>query len=203
MTRYRPRHAGNASRFLCRRMRLRILPRLIRRRPRGARRRSGRRADRPRCVPPASPQALLRRGARACADAIRRVPAGSPRRGRVRQQSTRIVQRKRRPTSNVDSMMVLRVRRGGTGSKYVTPWGGVRRAAIRQLYMGGPAGRAYCADRLEKFPLVQTGRTAAVALSAAAWPHTAAFRKEKTPAGGGRGFREDEQGGKLDRPGNI
>ena len=32
-------------------------------------------------------------------------------------QSTRIVQRKRRPTSNVDSMMVLRARRGGTGSK--------------------------------------------------------------------------------------
>jgi hypothetical protein len=40
---------------------------------------------------------------------------------------------------------------------------------------GGPAGRAYCADRLEKFPLVQTGRPAAVALSAAAWPQTAAF----------------------------
>jgi hypothetical protein len=32
-------------------------------------------------------------------------------------QSTRIVQRKRRPTSNVDSMMVLRARRSGTGSK--------------------------------------------------------------------------------------
>jgi hypothetical protein len=29
-------------------------------------------------------------------------------------QSTRIVQRKRRPTSNVDSMTVLRARRGGT-----------------------------------------------------------------------------------------
>src|SRR6266705_4063968 len=43
-------------------------------------------------------------------------------------QSTRIVQRKRRPTSNVDSMMVLRARRGGTGSKYVTLRGGVRRA---------------------------------------------------------------------------
>ena len=28
-----------------------------------------------------------------------------------------LVQRKRRPTSNVDSMMVLRARRGGTGSK--------------------------------------------------------------------------------------
>jgi hypothetical protein len=32
-------------------------------------------------------------------------------------QSTRIVQRKRRPTSKVDSMIVLRARRGGTGSK--------------------------------------------------------------------------------------
>ena len=39
---------------------------------------------------------------------------------------TRIVQRKRRPTSNVDSMMVLRARRGGTGSKYVTLRGGLR-----------------------------------------------------------------------------
>jgi hypothetical protein len=29
-------------------------------------------------------------------------------------QTTRIVQLKRRPTSNVDSMMVLRARRGGT-----------------------------------------------------------------------------------------
>ena len=47
----------------------------------------------------------------------------SPRIGRITApgsswlQSTRIVQRKRRPTSNVDSMMVLRARRGGTGSK--------------------------------------------------------------------------------------
>jgi len=32
-------------------------------------------------------------------------------------QSMRIVQLKRRPTSNVDSMIVLRARRGGTGSK--------------------------------------------------------------------------------------
>jgi hypothetical protein len=32
-------------------------------------------------------------------------------------QSSRIVQRKRRPTSKVDSMMVLRARRGRTGSK--------------------------------------------------------------------------------------
>src|SRR5258705_3371466 len=42
-------------------------------------------------------------------------------------QSIRIVQLKRRPTSNVDSMIVLRARRGGTGSKYVTLRGGLRR----------------------------------------------------------------------------
>jgi hypothetical protein len=42
--------------------------------------------------------------------------------------STRIVQRKQRPTSKVDSMMVLRARRGRTGSKYVTFRGGLRRA---------------------------------------------------------------------------
>jgi hypothetical protein len=47
----------------------------------------------------------------------------SPRTGRITTpgsswpQSTRIVQRKRRPTSNVDSIMVLRARRGGIGSK--------------------------------------------------------------------------------------
>jgi hypothetical protein len=43
-------------------------------------------------------------------------------------QSTRIVQRKRRPTSNVDSMMVLRARRGAIGSKYMTFRGGLPRA---------------------------------------------------------------------------
>jgi hypothetical protein len=32
-------------------------------------------------------------------------------------QLIRIVQRKRQPTSKVDSMMMLRARRGGTGSK--------------------------------------------------------------------------------------
>ena len=41
--------------------------------------------------------------------------------GMSRPQSTRIVQLKRRPTSNVDSMMVLRAKRDGTGSKYVFP----------------------------------------------------------------------------------
>jgi len=43
-------------------------------------------------------------------------------------QSTRIVQRKRRPTSNVDSMMVLRARRGAIGSKYMTFRVGLPRA---------------------------------------------------------------------------
>ena len=55
----------------------------MRRRPRGARRSSVRRADRPHCGPRANPQAPLRRGARAYAGAIRQVPAGSPRRGRA------------------------------------------------------------------------------------------------------------------------
>jgi hypothetical protein len=54
-------------------------------------------------------------------------------------QSTRIVQRKRRPTSNVDSMMVLRSRRGGTGSKYETLRGGVRRAIPFLVRSGGCA----------------------------------------------------------------
>jgi hypothetical protein len=35
-----------------------------------------------------------------------------------------LVQRQRRPTSNVDSMMVLRARRGGTGWQHVTFRGG-------------------------------------------------------------------------------
>src|SRR5580693_2002800 len=57
---------------------------------------------------------------------IDRIAARAP--GSSWRQSTRIVQLKRRPTSNVDSMMVLRARRGGTGSKYVTLRGGLRRA---------------------------------------------------------------------------
>src|ERR1700724_473668 len=57
-------------------------------------------------------------------------------------QSTRIVQRKRRPTSNVGSMMVLRARRGGTGSKYVTLRGGVRRAIPFLLVRSGGWARS-------------------------------------------------------------
>src|ERR1700730_1482971 len=57
-------------------------------------------------------------------------------------QSTRIVQRKRRPTSNVDSMMVLRARRGGTGSKYVTWRGGRRRALPLLLVRSGGCARS-------------------------------------------------------------
>jgi hypothetical protein len=41
-------------------------------------------------------------------------------------QSTRIVQRKRRPTSKVDAMTALRARRGATGSNQVTFGGGLR-----------------------------------------------------------------------------
>src|SRR6266850_31552 len=57
-------------------------------------------------------------------------------------QSTRIVQLKRRPTSNVDSMMVLRARRGGTGSKYVTLRGGLRRAIPFLLVRSGGGARS-------------------------------------------------------------
>src|SRR5258705_9444943 len=70
-------------------------------------------------------------------------------------QSMRIVQRKRRPTPNVDSMMVLRARRGGTGSKYVTLRGGLRRdipflllrsgAAILKVNVGGNEERVLAA----------------------------------------------------------
>src|ERR1700716_3391245 len=70
-------------------------------------------------------------------------------------QSTRIVQRKRRPTSNVDSMVVLRARRGGagpkkggfrggrggTGSKWVTFRGGMRGGAIPFLLVGQARGK--------------------------------------------------------------
>jgi hypothetical protein len=49
---------------------------LIRRRPRGGRRSSGRRAGRPHCGRRASPRALLHRGFGASADAIRRLTAG-------------------------------------------------------------------------------------------------------------------------------
>src|SRR6202040_4264616 len=62
-------------------------------------------------------------------------------------QSTRIVQLKRRPTSNVDSMIVLRARRGGTGSKYVTFRGGLGRA-IPVLLVGqaGVSGQFYMGE---------------------------------------------------------
>src|SRR5207237_6188163 len=65
-------------------------------------------------------------------------------------QSTRIVQLKRRPTSNVDSMMVLRARRGGTGSKYVTLRGGLRRAIPFLLVrsdVGAPGPQFYATKR--------------------------------------------------------
>ena len=94
-------------------------------------------------MPPGRPLCVSDREARADSqggELIDRVAAGAPvgkllvaealRHARVPSspQSTRIVQRKRRPTSNVDSMMELRPRRGGTGSKYVTLRGGLRRA---------------------------------------------------------------------------
>jgi hypothetical protein len=74
----------------------------------------------------ASPQAPPRRGARACAGANRRAPAGSPRRGSSWPQSRRIVQRKRRLASNVGSMMVLGARRDGAGLRCGLPGAGRR-----------------------------------------------------------------------------
>jgi hypothetical protein len=100
----------------------------MRRRPRVARQLSVRRAGRPHCGRRASRQAPRRRGARAYVGAIRRGSAGITAPGSSWPQSTRSVQRKRRPTSNVDSMIVLRARRGAAGSKYVTLRGGLRRA---------------------------------------------------------------------------
>jgi hypothetical protein len=64
-------------------------------------------------------------------------------------QSTRIVQRKRRPTSNVGSMMVLGARRGRTGSKSVTFRGGLRRAIPFVLVKSacGARGPLFYADK--------------------------------------------------------
>ena len=112
---------------------------VMRRRPRGARRLSVRRADRPHCGQSASSSSSRRSGICGC---------HSPGTGRITApgsswpQSTRIVQLKRRPTSNVDSMMVLRARRGGTGSKYVTLRGGVRRAIPFLLVRSGGCARS-------------------------------------------------------------
>ena len=109
----------------------------MRRRPRGERLLSARRADRPRCVrrQSASSSSSRRWGIRGCHSlGSGRITAP----GSSWPQSTRIVQRKRRPTSNVDSMMVLGARRGGTGSKYVTFRGG-RRRAIPFLLVGSGA----------------------------------------------------------------
>ena len=78
-----------------------------------------------------------RRGARAYVGAIRRGIGRITAPGSSWPQSTRSVQRKRRPTSNVDSMMVLRARRGATGSKYVTLRGGLRRAIPFLLVRSG------------------------------------------------------------------
>jgi uncharacterized protein (DUF2235 family) len=64
-------------------------------------------------------------------------------------QSTRIVQRQRRPTSKVDSTTVLRARRGATGSKYVTFRGGLQRA-LPILLVG--QGAVVCSNRSRAAP---------------------------------------------------
>src|SRR5260370_33944638 len=94
-------------------------------------------------------------------------------------QSTRIVQRKRRPTSNVDSMMVLRARRGGTGSKYVTLRGGGRLGASLHLVLSGGGGRV--ATSLRQNDPVLLG----VALVTVGFP--VSLKKNTSP--GGRGGR--------------
>ena len=100
--------------------------------PRTDRRHRGRRANRQ------SSSSSRRSGMRGC---------HSPGTGRItvpgssRPQSTRNVQRKRRPTSNVASMTVLRARRGATGSNQVTLRGGLRRA-IPFLLVGSRVGSA-------------------------------------------------------------
>jgi hypothetical protein len=81
----------------------------------------------------------LRRGARACAGAIRPGAGRIVAPGSSCPRSTRIVQRKRRPTSKVESMTVLRARRGGTSWKWATLRGGVRRA-IPFLLVGSGCG---------------------------------------------------------------
>jgi hypothetical protein len=55
--------------------------------------------------------------------------------------------RKRRPTLKVDSMMVLRARRGGTGSTYVTLRGGLRRAIPVLLVRSGGVPQFYADKR--------------------------------------------------------
>src|ERR1700732_3210333 len=68
-------------------------------------------------------------------------------------QSTRIVQRKRRPTSNVDSMIVLRARRGGTGSKKETLGGGRRRVIpVLLVRSGGAQDPLFYADQRSGLP---------------------------------------------------
>src|ERR1700756_2118974 len=69
-------------------------------------------------------------------------------------QSTRIVHRKRRPTSKVDSITVLRARRGATGSKYLTFRGGVRRGLSILLVRSdaGHGGALFYADERSGLP---------------------------------------------------
>src|SRR3984893_5934682 len=62
--------------------------------------------------------------------------------GSRREQSTRMVQQKRRPTLNVESMIVLRARDGGTGSRDVTLRGGVRRVIPFLLVRSGGCARS-------------------------------------------------------------
>jgi hypothetical protein len=123
---------------------------LMRQRPRGARQLSARRGDRTASRPArqsASSASSRRSGIRGC---------HPPRIGRIHRagsswpQSTRSAQRKRRPTSKVDSMTVLRGRLGGTGSKYVTLQGGLRRTIPFLLVRSGAVRKALNSIRAKR-----------------------------------------------------
>ena len=112
----------------------------------------GRRADRPHRGRRASRRALHRRGARACAGAIRRVSAGSPPRpGRAGHNRHAACSGSGGRPRRSNSIMVLRARRGGAGSKYLTLRGGVRRAIPFLLVRSAGAGR--------KVPLFYASKT--------------------------------------------
>ncbi len=96
----------------------------IHRRRRGGCRPLGRRADRSRRAPRASPPAPPHRGARACAGAIRRGPAGSPCRDRP---AAIDAHRAAEAAADFEGGLNHGVAGGAIGSKYLTFRGGVRR----------------------------------------------------------------------------
>jgi hypothetical protein len=76
----------------------------------------------------------------------------------------------------VDSIMVLRARRGGTGSKYVTFRGGLRRA-IPFLLVGSGAGE----ESTTKTDAAETSLFFSILLGFPAWPPEAAPFRSRWP----------------------